>query len=75
MTETHELIDAEDFLPPSLELLQTAPLNHWVAVSADRVRIVASGDHLPSVVAEAKALGEEHPILAKNPPMWGHHAF
>ena len=63
------------FLPPPRELLRQAPLDSWVAVSADLKRIVATGKDLDSVVAHAESLGEHDVILERTPPFRGDHAF
>jgi hypothetical protein len=54
----------------SMELLQSAPLNSWIALSADQKRIVAVGDDPQDVLDKAAALGEEGIVLAKTPPTW-----
>jgi hypothetical protein len=75
MSRTLELGEREDFLPPDMHLLEAAPPNSWVAVSADRKRIVASADSLSAVLQMAEALGESDVTVAKIPPFWGAHAF
>jgi hypothetical protein len=75
MPRTLESTEQEDFLPPDMRLLEAAPPNSWVAVSADRKRIVASGESLSSVLQKAEALGESDVTVAKIPPFWGAHAF
>ena len=66
---------SEAFLPPPRELMQQAPLDSWVAVSADLKRIVATGKDLDTVVAHAASLGEHDVILERTPPLRGDHAF
>ncbi len=56
---------------PAEGLLESAPLNSWVALSADQTRIVAVGDDPQTVFDRATELGEEHFVLAKTPPTWG----
>jgi hypothetical protein len=66
---------SDAFLPPPRELMQQAPLDSWVAVSADLKRIVAADKDLAAVVARAESLGEYDVILEKTPPFRGDHAF
>jgi hypothetical protein len=57
--------------PIPIELLQSAPLNSWVAVSADLKRIIATGSTLKEVSEQADALGEANVVMARTPPRWG----
>jgi hypothetical protein len=66
---------SDAFLPPPRELMQQAPLDSWVAVSADLKRIVATGKDLAAVVAHAASLGEHDVILERTPRFRGDHAF
>jgi hypothetical protein len=53
-----------------LELLRSAPLDAWVALSGDESRIVAVGSDYGEVSALADAAGEEDAIILKTPPVW-----
>ncbi len=53
-----------------LELLKSAPLGSWIALSADETRIVASGKNLIDVVRNCEAAGEQDPIMLKTPSAW-----
>ena len=65
----------ETLASPSIELLQSAPLNSWIALSADQQRIVAVGSDPQEVSDIAEKLGEKDFVLAKTPPRWGMFAF
>lgn len=53
-----------------LELLRSAPLDAWIALSGDESRIVAIGNNFGEVSARADALGEVDAIILKTPPVW-----
>ena len=53
-----------------LDLLRSAPLNSWVALSEDESRIVAIGENYSEVVTKSDAAGEADPIILKTPAMW-----
>jgi hypothetical protein len=52
------------------ELLRSAPLDSWVALSEDESRIVAVGDSYTEVVQKSDHAGEVDPVILKTPPMW-----
>ena len=53
-----------------LELLRSAPLNAWIALSEDESRIVAVGNDFGEVSEKADAAGEPDAIILKTPPVW-----
>ncbi|MGC2477807.1 MAG: hypothetical protein WA485_25945 [Candidatus Sulfotelmatobacter sp.] len=53
-----------------LELLRSAPMNSWLALSADESRIVAIGKTFVEADATAKKSGEENYILTRTPDAW-----
>jgi hypothetical protein len=53
-----------------LELLRSAPLNAWIALSEDESRIVAVGDDFAEVSEKADAAGEPEALILKTPPVW-----
>jgi hypothetical protein len=53
-----------------LELLRSAPLNAWVALSEDESRIVAVGSNYREVSEKADAAGEDDAVILKTPPAW-----
>lgn len=53
-----------------LELLRSAPLNTWIAISADESRIVATGSTFMAADEAAKKTGEEGYFLTKTPNSW-----
>lgn len=53
-----------------LELLRSAPMNSWLALSADESRIVAIGKTFVEADASAKKSGEESYILTRTPDAW-----
>ncbi len=53
------------------DLLKTAPLDSWVALSEDESRIVAVGRGYREVVEKSEAAGEHEPVILKTPPVWG----
>ena len=75
MSEIANLTLQEEFLPPRMSLLESAAPNSWVAISADRSRVVASGQTLSEVLTKAEALREVDVTVAKIPAFWGAHAF
>ncbi|HMC32387.1 MAG TPA: DUF5678 domain-containing protein [Candidatus Angelobacter sp.] len=53
-----------------LELLRSAPLNSWVALSQDESRIVATGTTYSEVVELSERAGETDPLIIKTPEQW-----
>ena len=53
-----------------VEALLKATPTHWVVLSDDESRIVAEGDDLEKVTAEAHERGVSDPVLIFVPPDW-----
>jgi hypothetical protein len=53
-----------------LELLRSAPLDSWIALSEDETKIVAIGATYEEVVKNSENAGVSDPILLKTPPVW-----
>ena len=53
-----------------LALLQSAPLNTWIALSEDESRIVAAGADFGEVSTKADEAGEPDAIILRTPPAW-----
>lgn len=53
------------------ELLCSAPLNSWIALSQDETRIVAVGETYSEVSELSDAAGETDPLILKTPAVWG----
>jgi hypothetical protein len=53
-----------------LELLRSAPMNTWIALSADETRIVAIGNTFMEADEAAKKTGEEGYFLTRTPDSW-----
>jgi len=53
-----------------LELLRSAPLDCWVALSEDESKIVATGASYDEVVSKSEKAGESDPVLIKTPKTW-----
>ena len=53
-----------------LELLRSAPLNKWIALSEDESRIVAVGDTFGEVSELSDLAGFSDPLILKTPEEW-----
>ena len=53
-----------------LELLRSAPMNTWIALSADESRIIATGVTFMAADEAAKKTGEEGYVLTRTPEAW-----
>jgi hypothetical protein len=53
-----------------LQTLRSAPLNKWIALSADESRIVAIGDTFREASDGSDRAGVSDPIILKTPPEW-----
>ena len=53
-----------------LEVLRSAPMNTWIALSADESRIVATGKTFMEADEAAKKTGEEGYFITKTPNSW-----
>jgi hypothetical protein len=52
------------------ELLRDAPLDSWVALSADESKIVAVGSSFAEVSKKSDLAGVEDPVVLKTPKVW-----
>jgi hypothetical protein len=53
-----------------LELLRSAPLDSWIALSEDETEIVAYGATYQEVVEKSEHAGVSDPLLIKTPKVW-----
>jgi hypothetical protein len=53
-----------------LELLQSAPLNKWIALSEDESKIVAIGDTFGEVSERSDLAGCSDPVILKTQEVW-----
>jgi hypothetical protein len=53
-----------------LELLRSAPLDTWIALSEDETRIVAIGSTYMEAVENSENAGVEDPVILKTPQHW-----
>jgi hypothetical protein len=53
-----------------LELLRSAPLNKWIALSEDESSIVAVGETYGEVSERSDLAGEVDPVILKTPQEW-----
>jgi len=53
-----------------LELLRSAPLNRWIALSEDESSIVAIGDTYGEVSELSDLSGVSNPVILKTPEKW-----
>jgi hypothetical protein len=53
-----------------VELLRSAPLNTWLALSADETRIIATGKTFMEADEAAEKTGEQDYFLTKTPHAW-----
>jgi hypothetical protein len=58
-----------------LELLRSAPLNSWIALSSDESRIVATGLTYSEVAELSERAGEPDPLIVKTPVQWSHFSL
>jgi len=61
---------ATDTASQRLDLLRSAPLNAWIALSEDESRIVATGASYQEVAEGSEKAGEPNPIIIKTPVRW-----
>ena len=54
-----------------LDLLRSAPLNKWIALSEDESNIVAVGETYGEVSALSDLAGISDPLILKTPEEWG----
>jgi hypothetical protein len=53
-----------------LEILKSAPLDSWVALSEDETRIVAVGSSFEEAARKSEDAGVSDPVLVKTPRRW-----
>jgi len=53
-----------------LELLRSAPLNKWIALSEDESNIVAIGETYREVSERSDMAGVSDPVILKTPQQW-----
>jgi len=53
-----------------LEILQSAPLDKWIALSEDESRLVAVGDNYTEVSEKADEAGETDAVILRMPSGW-----
>jgi hypothetical protein len=53
-----------------LELLRSAPMNSWLALSEDETRIIAIGKTFMEADAIAKRSGETNFVITRTPDEW-----
>jgi hypothetical protein len=53
-----------------LDVLKTAPLDKWVALSADETKIIGQGDSFEEAARQADESGEKDPVLMLVPSEW-----
>jgi hypothetical protein len=66
---------AEKVEAKRVELLGGAPLNSWVALSADETHIVAIGNTFVEANETAKNSGERNYVLVRTPDAWVSRVF
>ncbi len=54
-------------------ILQKAPLDSWIALSHDQLRMVAASTSMNEAIALSEAAGEPDPVMLKTPPFWGEY--
>lgn len=52
------------------EALRKAPLDSWVALSADETQVVAVGASYEEVSTELDRMGDTNSVILKTPPAW-----
>lgn len=53
-----------------LEILRSAPLDSWVALSEDESKIVAVGATYSEVAEKSEKAGISNPLIIKTPARW-----
>jgi hypothetical protein len=53
-----------------LELLRSAPLDRWIALSEDESQIIAVGNTYTEASDLSDAAGENDPVIIKTPTAW-----
>ena len=52
------------------EALRKAPLDSWVALSADQTKVVAVGVSYGEVASKLDRMGDTDSVILKTPPAW-----
>ena len=52
------------------EALRKAPLDSWVALSADETKVVAVGASYEEVTSKLNRMGDTDSVILKTPPAW-----
>jgi hypothetical protein len=52
------------------EALRKAPLDSWVALSADQSKVVGVGASYEEVSAKLNYMGDTDSVILKTPPAW-----
>lgn len=52
------------------EVLQSAPLDKWIALSDDESEIVGIGSSYDEAVANSEKAGVKDPVIIKTPKAW-----
>ena len=58
-----------------LSALSRAPLDRWIALSADETKIVADGATFEEAALAAEKNGETDPLIIRTPEDWTPRAF
>lgn len=53
-----------------LEILRSAPLDSWIALSEDESKIIAVGKTYTEVCNQSDSAGENDPVILKTPLAW-----
>jgi hypothetical protein len=64
------LIEMSTIEDRRLELLNSAPLDSWIALSEDETKIVATGSTYEEAVRNSEKAGVADPLLVKTPKAW-----
>lgn len=57
-------------IDPRLEALRSAPLDSWIALSADESTIIAIGTTYDEAVRNSEIAGVSDPVMLKTPKVW-----
>jgi hypothetical protein len=55
---------------PRFEILKSAPLDSWIALSQDETCIVVVGSSYAEAVEKSESAGVSDPVLVKTPKSW-----
>jgi hypothetical protein len=54
-----------------VDILRSAPLNAWIALSEDETTLITTGASYEEVSRKLDELGNEDALIIKTPPHWG----